>query len=126
MVKRSKIMKEYYNAPQHIVSKRISASLSDSLQSQYNTKTVRLRKNDVVKILSGEYKNLDGKITHVYLAEGMISVDGITREKLAGGTTPVKIHESNVMVTSLDLKDPKRKTKLERCNIWEKNQVLKY
>ena len=114
MVKRSKIMKEYYNAPQHIVSKRISASLSDSLQSQYNTKTVRLRKNDVVKILSGEYKNLDGKITHVYLADGTISVDGITREKLAGGTTPVKIHASNVMVTSLDLKDPKRKTKLER------------
>jgi hypothetical protein len=30
------------------------------------------------------------------------------------------------MVTSLDLKDPKRKTKLERWNIWEKNQVLKY
>mgnify|MGYP001156706976 FL=1 len=114
MVKRSKIMKEYYNAPQHTVSKRISASLSDSLQSQYNTKTVRLRKNDVVKILRGEYKNLDGKITHVYLADGTISVDGITREKLAGGTTPVKIHASNVMVTSLDLKDSKRKTKLER------------
>ena len=114
MVKRSKIMKKYYNAPQHVVSKRISASLSDSLQSQYNTKTVRLRKNDVVKILSGEYKNLDGKITHVYLAEGRISVDGITREKLAGGTIPVKIHASNVMVTSLDLKDSKRKTKLER------------
>ena len=73
MVKRSKIMKEYYNAPQHVVSKRISAPLSDSLQSQYNTKSIRLRKNDVVKILRGEYKNLDGKITHVYINEGMIS-----------------------------------------------------
>ena len=114
MVKRSKIMKEYYNSPQHVVSKRLSAPLSDSLRSQYNTKSVRLRKNDVVKILRGEYKNLDGKITHVYINEGMISVDGITREKLAGGTTPVKIHASNVIVTSLDLKDSKRKTKLEK------------
>ena len=91
-------MKEYYNSHQHVVSKRLSAPLSDSLRSQYNTKSVRLRKNDVVKILRGEYKNLDGKITHVYINEGMISVDGITREKLAGGTTPVKIHLSLIHI----------------------------
>ena len=113
MVKRSKIMKEYYNAPQHVVSKRISASLSDSLQSQYNTKTVRLRKNDVVKILSGEYKNLDGKITHVYTNENKISIDGVTREKLTGGTTPIKIHSSNVLITGLELKDKSRQEMLE-------------
>jgi len=114
MTRRSKQMKNYYNSPQHVISKRLSASLSESLREQYNRKTIRVCKNDVVKILRGEYKNLDGKITHVYLDEGMISVDGITREKLAGGTTPVKIHASNVVVTSLDLKDPKRKLKLER------------
>lgn len=116
MVKRSKIMKQYYDSPQHIVSKRVNAALSESLQSQYNKKTIRIRQNDVVKILRGEYQNLDGKVTNIYVKEGMISVDGITREKLAGGTIPVKIHASNVVVTSLDLKDSKRKEKLEKVN----------
>lgn len=109
-------MKQYYDSPQHIVSKRVNAALSESLQSQYNKKTIRIRRNDVVKILRGEYQNLDGKVTNVYVKEGVISVDGITREKLAGGTVPVKIHASNVVVTSLDLKDSKRKEKLEKVN----------
>ena len=43
----------------------------------------------------------------------MISIEGVTREKLAGGNTPIKINASNVVVNSLELKDNKRKAKLE-------------
>ena len=114
MTRRSKQMKNYYNSPQHVISKRLSASLSESLREQYNRKTIRVCKNDVVKILRGEYKGIDGKITHIYPKIGKISVDGVTREKLAGGNTPVKIHSSNVMVTSVDLKDKFRKEKIEK------------
>ena len=114
MTKRSKRLKNYYDSPQHVVSKRISASLSESLREKYDRKTIRVHKNDVVKILRGEYKGIDGKITHIYPKIGKISVDGVTREKLAGGNTPVKIHSSNVMVTSVDLKDKFRKEKIEK------------
>ena len=37
MAKRSKLMKEYYNSPQHVVSKRVSAPLSKNLKEQYKT-----------------------------------------------------------------------------------------
>ena len=113
MAKRSKLMKEYYNSPQHVVSKRVSAPLSKNLKEQYKTKSVRLRLNDVVKILRGEYKGVEGKVTHIYPHDGMISIEGVNREKLAGGNTPIKIDASNVVVNSLELKDNKRKAKLE-------------
>lgn len=116
MKKRSKISKNYYDSPQHVVSKRASALLSKSLREKYNRKTIRVRKNDVVKILRGEYKGIDGKITHIYLQVGKISVDGVTREKLAGGNTPVKIHSSNIIVTSIDFKDKFRKEKMEKVD----------
>ena len=56
------------------------------------------------------------KITHIYLQVGKISVDGVTREKLAGGNTPVKIHSSNIIVTSIDFKDKFRKEKMEKVD----------
>ena len=53
-------------------------------------------------------------MVRTYPKIGKISVDGVSREKLAGGNTPVKIHPSNVMVTSVDLKDKFRKEKIEK------------
>ena len=40
-------------------------------------------------------------------------MEGVTREKLKGGTSPVPIRSSNLVVTSLVLVDKKRKRKLE-------------
>lgn len=114
MVKKAKIIKAYFNAPIHRRSKRLSAALSDSLREKYGITGVRIRKDDVVKIMSGEYKDVEGKVTHIHISDGGISVEGVTKEKLTGGTTPVKIHASNVLITSLELRDKYRRDKVTR------------
>jgi large subunit ribosomal protein L24 len=89
------------------------ASLATGLKSKYGTNSVRLRIGDSVKLVRGEYAGVEGKVQKVFPSEGRITVEGVTREKIAGGTTPLRIHASNVVVTSVNLDDKFRRQKLE-------------
>jgi large subunit ribosomal protein L24 len=89
------------------------AALSSDLKSKYGTNSVRVRTGDSVKLVRGEYAGVEGKIQKVFPKEGRITVEGVTREKIAGGTTPLRIHASNVVVTSVNLDDKFRRQKLE-------------
>lgn len=74
---------------------------------------MRVRKGDTVKVMKGEYKGVEGKVTGLDLESGRVIIEGVTREKIAGGTVPVKIHASKVIVVGLNLDDKWRKEKLE-------------
>jgi large subunit ribosomal protein L24 len=89
------------------------AMLSSDLKAKYATNTVRLRPGDSVKLVRGEYAGVEGKVVKVFPNQGRITVEGVTREKIAGGTTPLRIHCSNVVVNSLNLDDKFRRQKLE-------------
>ena len=89
------------------------SQLSKDLREKYHRRTVRARVGDTVKIVHGEFKNIEGKVTKVMQREGKLSVEGVTREKQKGGNAPVAIYASNVVVTSLNLDDASRKKKLE-------------
>ena len=89
------------------------AMLSTNLKAKYATNSVRVRPGDSVKLVRGEYAGVEGKIQKVFPQEGRVTVEGVTREKIAGGTTPLRIHTSNVVVTNLNLDDKFRRQKLE-------------
>lgn len=74
---------------------------------------MRVRPGDSVKLVRGEFAGVEGKVQKVFPKEGRITMEGVTREKIAGGTTPIHIHASNFVVTSLTLDDKLRKKKLE-------------
>lgn len=103
-----------YNAPQHVKSSMVGATLSPSLREKYGVRSVRISKNDGIKVLRGEYKGVEGKITKVFVSNGRLHVEGVMREKIAGGSVPIKIHASNVMITSLNMTDNWRRKKLEK------------
>ncbi|MDG7008134.1 MAG: 50S ribosomal protein L24 [Nitrososphaerota archaeon] len=92
---------------------RFGAHLSPDLKERHGRRAVRPRVGDTVKIVRGEFKGVEGKITKVDSKEGVVNVEGVTREKLKGGTSPVPISSSNLVVTSLVLVDKERKRKLE-------------
>ena len=92
---------------------KFGSSLSAELQEKYKRRTVRPREGDAVKIVRGEFKGIEGKVTKVLPREGRLNVEGVTREKQKGGTSPVPIHSSNVVVTAILLDDKTRKSKLE-------------
>ena len=92
---------------------RFGSHLSTELREKHGRRSVRPRVGDTVKIVRGEFKDIEGKITKVDPKAGVVNVEGVTREKQKGGTSPVPIQSSNLVVTALVLGDKQRKKKLE-------------
>ncbi len=92
---------------------KFGSSLSKELRDKYKRKSVRPREGDSVRIVRGEFKAIEGKVTKVQPKDGTLNVEGVTREKQKGGTSPVPIHTSKVIVTAVVLGDKARKSKLE-------------
>jgi len=92
---------------------RFGSQLSSDLKERHGKRSARPRVGDSVRIVRGEFKGIEGKITRVDPEAGLVMVEGVTREKLKGGTSPVPIHSSNVIITTLVLEDKLRKKKME-------------
>lgn len=111
--KPSKVRKKLYNAPHHARRRNISATLSEDLRTKHGKRVLSVRKGDTVKIIRGEYSGIEGKVARVFPEQGRLAVEGVTREKIKGGTVPVRIHASKTMITTLNLDDKWRRDKLE-------------
>src|SRR5579863_10759500 len=102
-----------YIAPMHSVSKQLGAPLAKDLQEKYHQTSARVIEGDSVKVLRGEFKGIEGKVTRVSTERRGIAIEGIKREKLKGGNVDIFIHPSNVVITSLNLEDKWRQNRLE-------------
>src|SRR5574338_698292 len=102
-----------YMAPQHVVTKQLGSTLSKELRQKYHQRSVRVIEGDNVKVLRGEFKGIEGKVTNVSTERRGIAIEGIKREKLKGGNVDIYIHPSNVIITALNLEDKWRQNKLE-------------
>ena len=92
---------------------RFGSGLSKELREKYKRRSLTPRKGDSVKIVRGEFKNVEGKIVKVVPSEGRLSIEGVTREKQKGGTAMVPVHASDVVITSINMNDKMRRAKLE-------------
>ena len=111
---RRKQRKYLFNAPLHIKRKLINASLSKELRKEYSTRSIPVRKGDTVKIISGGFKDVSGKVTKVSLARTFIHVEGATVKRADGTESLYPIHPSNVVIVKLELNDKQRVQKIER------------
>jgi large subunit ribosomal protein L24 len=102
-----------YMASLHLASKQLSAPLSNELQERYHQNSARVIEGDTVKVMRGEFKGIEGKVTNVSTGKRGIAIEGIKREKLKGGSVDIYIHSSNVMITALNLEDKWRQSRLE-------------
>ncbi|HDD40535.1 MAG TPA: 50S ribosomal protein L24 [Nitrososphaeria archaeon] len=106
--------KRLYNAPLHKLAKLMAASLSPELREKYKRRSFPVRTGDKVKILRGDFKGVEGKVTGVDRERQMIYVENVTLKKADGSTVNRPIHVSNVMITELNLDDPYRREALMR------------
>jgi len=106
--------KMLFNAPAHIRHKLMAAPLSPELLAQRGIKTLPVRKGDTVRIMRGDHKGFEGKISRVDLKRYRVYLEGLTREKVDGSTVFVALHPSKVMIKNLNLDDKLRKAVLER------------
>lgn len=97
----SKELRGKYNvsclSPVYFLSDR--ANLHVSVQ----TRSLPVRKDDEVRIVRGKYKGREGKVTQVYRKKWVIHVDRVQRDKSNGATTPIGVHPSNVVITTIKL-----------------------
>ncbi|MDE1728058.1 MAG: 50S ribosomal protein L24 [Thaumarchaeota archaeon] len=113
-MKPTKIRKRMlYTASQHLLSKQLGSHLSKDLKEKYHCKSMRVIEGDSVKVLRGEFKGIEGKVTRISTEKRGVAIEGIKREKLKGGNVDIYIHPSNVLITSLNLEDKWRQSRLE-------------
>ena len=102
----------FHNTVREKSAKLMRASLSPELKTKHNRRTIRVRTGDSVKLVRGEYSGVEGKVLKVFPKEGKLTIEGVTREKIAGGTTPIRIHASNVVVTGINFDDKLRRERV--------------
>ncbi len=100
--------KSRYQAPLHIRHKFMGSMLSDELKKEHGIKTLPVRLGDTVKVMRGDHRDKEGKVSEVNLKKMTITVDGVIVTKSDGTEVPRPIHPSKVMITKLELKDEKR------------------
>src|SRR2546428_13218961 len=94
--------------------RRVSAHLADDLKTRYSTRAVPIRKGDSVRVLRGEFAGLEGKVDTIDRPHSRVFVEGMTREKTAGGKpSRLSDHPSKAILTNLNLPDKWRTSPLE-------------
>ena len=106
--------KNLFNAPAHIRHKQMAAPLSRELSASKGAKTLPVRKGDTVRIMRGDNKGFEGKISRVDLKRYRLYMEGLTREKVDGTNIFLPIHPSKVEIRNLNLDDKYRKEILAR------------
>ena len=112
--------KQLYQAPLHKRYKIFSAPLSRDLKKSHGIKTLPIRSGDTIRIMRGERKGMEGKVSGIDRTNYRVYIEGVTREKVDGTAMPVPIHPSKVTITNLNLDDKWRREILKRKGIGEK------
>jgi len=102
-----------FNAPAHIRYKHFSAPLSPSLKASHGIGSFPVKTGDTVRIMRGDRKGMEGKVSRIDRRKYRINVEGITREKVDGTAIQVPVHPSKVMITNLNLDDKWRRESLK-------------
>lgn len=116
------------NIKKHILDKHIRSPLSENLRKEYNKRNARVITGDTVKVLRGEYKNVEGKVEKVKTRRSTLFIEGIQREASKGGKVKIQIHSSNVIITSFNLHDKNRSNvirKVKSANLEKKGINIK-
>ncbi len=104
---------QIYRASLTTRSNQLGSTLSKELRKKYGKRSVRIIEGDAVKVIRGEYKDVDGKVASVSVEQNSVAIEGIKKEKGQGDKFDVLIHTSNLMITSLNTSDSWRMSKLE-------------
>ena len=113
--KAKKQRKARAEAPLHKRKRMVAAHLDSALMSEYNVRSIPVRKGDTVKVVRGaaDFKASEAKVASVDLKSCKIIIENVTVPKADGTQKPKPVDPSDVLLTKLDLSDPWRKAKLE-------------
>lgn len=100
------------NAPMHERKKYLKCRLDEFLQEEYGLRSLVIKKGGLVRIMRGQFRDTESKVTGVSYKKGVVYLDNTTITKADGKEAAVPIHPSNLMLVKLEL-DDERKTLIE-------------
>ena len=103
-----------YNAPIHKRVKMMSSHLIPELREKYGKRSVLIVTGDEVKVTVGNHKNRSGKISKVDRKKLKVYISGIVSKKITGQESQIPISPSNVVITSVNLSDKTRESRIKR------------
>ena len=103
-----------FQASDHLRHKYLAARLSPDLKASEDIKSIPVRNGDTVRIMRGDQRGFEGKVTRIDKRKFRIYVEGLTRDKADGTTIFLPIHPSKVMIINLNLEDKWRKQIIKR------------
>jgi len=112
--KARKQRKYLFNAPLHKKRKWLASHLQENLLLKYDRRSIPVIKGDTVKILRGNFKGHEDKISHVNVKDQYVEIEGVTHIKADGKKIAKPIHASDVLITKLNLTDNWRRKTLEK------------
>ena len=94
----------------------MACHLDRALRTEYNTRSISVKKGDTVKVLRGSegIKGMEAKVVKVDLKDLTLTLEGVTIAKADGTQKARPVQPSNCIITKLDLSDPLRKEKLNK------------
>lgn len=115
MSKQPRKQRKYvYQAPLHARHKMMSVTLSPELRERFDRRSLPVRSGDTVKVMRGDFKDHEGKVTAVDLKNYRLMIDGVVVTKPDGNKVFHSVHPSKVMLVELDLEDDERNDIIER------------
>ena len=111
---RRKQRKFRHNAPLYVKHKFLSSNLSRELRKKYKKRNFPLRKDDMVKVMTGQFKGKTGKVIKILTQETKIHIENIQLTKRNNTKSYIPIHSSNVQILELNLSDKERLKALKR------------
>lgn len=108
--------KRYYNAPLHLRNRSMTALLSRELRDKWGVRRLPVHKDDKVIVFraKSEDQEIKGKVIRVLPQKYSVHVEGHSKEKADGTISSFPIHPSNLIITSLNLRDKKRRDIIKR------------
>lgn len=106
--------KMMFQADAHARRRFFTAALSKELRNSQRINGLSVRRGDTVRVMRGDHKGFEGKVSRVDTRKYKVYVEGLTREKVDGTAIPVSVHPSKIMITNLNLDDKWRKKIVER------------
>ena len=108
--------KSHFKADYHLRNRKMTALLSHELREKYGIKRLPIHKDDKVIVFKNVSKDeeIKGKVIRVLPLRYSVHVEGHSKEKADGTIVSFPVHPSNIIITSLNLRDKKRREIIQR------------
>ncbi|UCH04404.1 MAG: 50S ribosomal protein L24 [Candidatus Thorarchaeota archaeon] len=98
-----------HKSPLHVRKNMLKCRLDEFLQEEYGIRSMVVKKGDLVRIMRGQFRDTEGKVTAVDYRAIRVHLESATVTKADGKEANIPIHTSNLMLVKLELDDDRKK-----------------